>query len=86
MTGNQTLQEIGTAAYLAALCAGGEVYFYWGDDKGRIRDRVAQCQAVMIGANLDTEVFWIDPKAFPEVYGRLHTDIGHAHLHFIGDR
>lgn len=85
MSHAQTLQEIGTAAHLAALCVGDDVYFYWGDDKQRIWDRVAAVSIVMIGANLDTEVFWIKPKAFPEVYGRLRKDVERERMHFIGE-
>lgn len=81
-----TLQEIATAPYLAALCAGDDVYFYWGDDKEHIWDRVAAVSIVMIGANLDTEVFWLKPEAFPELYGRLRKDVGHdTRFHFVGE-
>lgn len=79
----QIFASIAKAGYLVALTAGNSVSFYWGDDKEKVRQRVAVGRFGLIGANLDTAVFWLATDDFPACYERLCGMSRRQNLHFI---
>jgi hypothetical protein len=71
--------------YIVALTAGGLCYIYSGFDRGRVLDRARAAEFVMIGANLDTELTWLQPGHVHETYQRLCEAVGFRNVHLMED-
>jgi hypothetical protein len=70
-----------TDLHIVALLAGDDLYVYRGYHRERLRDRMRIAELAMIGANLDTQVTWLQPEHYHETYTRLVSAAGSEHVH-----
>jgi hypothetical protein len=71
-----SVDQVGRRPYIVTLAAGPWVYVYSGYNRLRVLGRATDAELVMIGANFDTDVRFLQARHFHETYRRLCDAVG----------